>query len=150
MRLAPSSLRPRLAPASSSSSNTQARRSAAPAAAAAANRRRRSLAVSAQQQQATDARDAIDAGIDLMQAGDARAALAEFGRALTLPGTGLKRYRCVQCSRIRQKARERESGMQKKQVEKKKASQLQNKTQPPPPPPLLSQLTSTTGTSPRR
>ena len=95
MRLAPSSLassssRPLLAPAKS----TQPRRPAAPA----ANRRRRplaSVAVSAQQQ-ASDARGAIDAGIDLMQAGDPRAALAEFGRALTLPGTGLKRYRCVQ------------------------------------------------------
>lgn len=79
-----SSSRPRLAPAVAS------RRPSA----AVPVRHRRRLSVASAQQPATDARGAIDAGIDLMQAGDARAALAEFGRALTLPGTGLKRYRC--------------------------------------------------------
>lgn len=68
--------------------------------------RRRTLAV-VSAQQASDARSAIDAGIDLMQAGDARAALAEFGRALTLPGTGLKRYRCVcMCRKSKRESKE--------------------------------------------
>lgn len=53
------------------------------------HRRRSSLSASA----ANDARGAIDAGIELMSKGDPSAALAEFSRALTLPGAGLKRYR---------------------------------------------------------
>lgn len=42
---------------------------------------------------AETARGAIDAGLTLFEQGDAAAALAEFRRALTLPGSGLKRYR---------------------------------------------------------
>lgn len=42
---------------------------------------------------AETARGAIDAGLTLFEAGDAAGALGEFQRALTLPGTGLKRYR---------------------------------------------------------
>lgn len=84
----------------------------------AADRPRRSLAVASAQQQASDARGAIDAGIDLLQAGDARAALEEFGRALTLPGTGLKRYRCVcVCARIAKKQKRREQGEGRKKHE---------------------------------
>lgn len=39
------------------------------------------------------AREAIDAGIARLEAGDADASLALFTRALTLPGRGLKRFR---------------------------------------------------------
>lgn len=39
------------------------------------------------------ARGAIDAGLTKFEAGDPTAALAEFNRAFTLPGTGLKRFR---------------------------------------------------------
>ena len=52
---------------------------------------RRGLAV--RPRAADTARGAIDDGIALLESGDAQAALAEFTRALTLPGTGLKRYR---------------------------------------------------------
>ena len=122
MRLAPScSLasspsRLRLATASS----TQPRRRPATPPAATPNRqhRRPSLAASAQQQ-ASDARSAIDAGIELMQAGDPRAALAEFGRALTLPGTGLKRYRCVRATERKTKAKAERRSAKKARSKKK-------------------------------
>lgn len=52
-------------------------------------RPRRAIAVAA----AETARGAIDAGLAAFEAGDAGAALAEFQRALTLPGSGIKRYR---------------------------------------------------------
>ena len=42
---------------------------------------------------AETARGAIDAGLTKFEAGDPTAALADFKRAFTLPGTGLKRFR---------------------------------------------------------
>lgn len=41
--------------------------------------------------------DAISAGLKAYQSGDHESALELFQQALTLPGTGLKRYRCVVC-----------------------------------------------------
>jgi hypothetical protein len=40
-----------------------------------------------------DARSAIDAGIALLDGGDAQGALDMFTRALSLPGRGIKRFR---------------------------------------------------------